>query len=77
MKHDADILRTLGLMLAKEEHSSARRPRPVMSPGSVCAWCQKEAGVPGQPGENHGICERHRAEMDAEIEQLHAPKKAA
>lgn len=25
----------------------------------VCAFCQKERGIRGQPGESHGFCRRH------------------
>lgn len=28
-----------------------------------CAWCLAERGQAPQPGDSHGICPRHKAEM--------------
>lgn len=33
-----------------------------------CSWCQQEHGERPQPNESHTICDRHRAEMLAEVE---------
>jgi hypothetical protein len=57
-RNDGRVLHMLGLMLAHDEATAARRPAPL----AVCAWCQKERGEVAQPGQSHGVCERHRAE---------------
>lgn len=64
-------------MLAQEEGEHYRRPVATSPAEFVCAWCQKERGEPGKPGENHGICDRHAASMRAEIEEFHAKRAAA
>ena len=30
---------------------------------TICAWCQKEANEKPEPGQSHGICQRHKREM--------------
>jgi hypothetical protein len=32
-----------------------------------CAWCDKEHGITRLPGQSHGICERHAAEMREQL----------
>ena len=39
-----------------------------------CAWCQQEQGVAPQPGESHGICQKHFLE---ELAKLPGPSVAA
>lgn len=65
--NDASILRSLGLMLAKEEAGSARRPVATAPTEFVCAWCQQERGEKPQPHQSHGICKKHLEEMKAQI----------
>ena len=72
--HDGQILRGLGLLLAKQEGSEAKRPAQAQARGqrpeaivSVCAWCQREKGEAPKPNQSHGICERHRDVMLAEL----------
>jgi hypothetical protein len=33
----------------------------------VCAHCQKEMNIKPQPDETHGICKRHRLQVEAEF----------
>lgn len=33
----------------------------------VCAFCQKERGIPGRRGESHGFCRRHFLENYADM----------
>jgi hypothetical protein len=63
LENDGRILHHLGLMLVREEHTA----RPVR-----CAWCDAETGRKPDPAmnETHGICTKHRAGMDTELEQL-------
>ena len=35
--------------------------------GNPCAWCCREFGIDAEVGSSHGICERHLAELKAEI----------
>ena len=35
--------------------------------GNECAWCLREHGVEARVGDSHGICERHFAELKAEV----------
>ena len=86
MSADSSILRSLGLMLQKEESSSARRPMPVdggaqRSAGPtltwVCAWCQRERSEVPLPDQSHGICERHAEVMRRDIQERLRVKLAA
>lgn len=90
MSADSSILRSLGLMLQKEE-AGTKRPvavrsplTPALSPGVgegelqfVCAWCQRERGEVPLPNQSHGICERHAALMRREIADRLRVKLAA
>ena len=40
-----------------------------------CAWCLKEQGKESEPG-NHGICEKHEAQVDKETDEYIRAKKA-
>jgi sulfur relay (sulfurtransferase) complex TusBCD TusD component (DsrE family) len=40
----------------------------------VCAACQKERGIAGQPGESHGLCRRH---FMAEYAYMFTPEEIA
>lgn len=47
------VLHHIGLILAAEEHR--------------CAWCQADGLRLPRPNESHGICPRHLAEMEAQL----------
>lgn len=35
--------------------------------GNPCAWCLQEQGLGAISGDSHGICDRHVAELKAQI----------
>jgi hypothetical protein len=43
----------------------------IQEPELVCAWCLKEAGITQllSSGMSHGICKRHLAIFEAELQQ--------
>lgn len=65
--NDGRILHHLGVMLARDEHNVAR-PAPV--PAARCAWCDAQSGRKPDPSrqESHGICTKHLAQMNADLE---------
>lgn len=77
---DHRILRSIGLMLQREENVA--RPVAAQSgcstnqdntPLTRCAWCDREAGVTIKPGDalvSHGICPKHHAGIKANLEEL-------
>lgn len=42
----------------------------------VCAWCQAEMRAPKRPGESHGICARHKAQMLADAERINKGRQS-
>lgn len=57
--------------LIRERKAKATEPME-----KVCAWCQKEKGQASKPGQTHGICQRHRDELLAEMEEMQDAKQA-
>jgi hypothetical protein len=62
------VLHHIGLMLQAEE--ATPRPEPVIE--VRCAWCDRENGVRLTRGGqvSHGICARHLAGMESNLEAL-------
>ena len=56
-----------GVILAIAAWQALPRHRGKQKPRVICAWC--EPG-PYPPGVSHGICERHRNDMLAEVRKL-------
>lgn len=40
-----------------------------------CAWCISERGEKPQPGDSHGICQRHADECRRELATLNAARQ--
>jgi len=68
------ILKPIGHLLAAEERVAVlKKDMETTHPEvlvSVCAWCQKEQGLPKSKNQTHGICAAHKAVMIAQLEQL-------
>ena len=43
--------------------------RILAGPPAPCSWCLKEMNLKPQPG-SHGICRRHKAQLEAEALRL-------
>jgi hypothetical protein len=66
---DHRILRSIGLMLQREESVATPKPLP---PIVRCAWCDREAGIKPNPDMNqsHGLCPRHHASIKANLDEM-------
>ena len=59
----------MNLVLVAMRWVAIREGTKTESAETICSWCLEEQGIKPDPNDSHGVCQRHKKVLMADIER--------